>query len=398
MPPFLCVFLTLLQIWPMYQLRPDHNAVVASNERAVPWMRPLSGKINGGLALAGGALFAETFAPAVVALDAHTGRVRWSTAVPNVVMTTPIVSDGLVIVGTGTSDVLVQPGPLVWGRPGGDKVIALDARTGRIRWRRSTLGEDMPSPALVRIGLQDAIVFANGDNHLRALSVRDGHPIWMRAVRGIDSMSSAASDGNRVYLLVGSGMHSGLHDRILAIDPRNGNTLWSAPFGNADCSPTVAYGRVFVEGSAGDARGGFNDVAAVDQLNGKLRWRWYSGYGTFTSRGSDEEAIAGLASDGAFYESIPATNQFMAFDAFSGRVRWAMRTNAAVKMSAVEAGGRLYFGDTGNTFYVVDARTGRTISRHRFPSYFTASPPLIVGGTLYIANDDVVRAIPLSSW
>src|SRR5581483_2518459 len=100
---------------------------------------------------------------------------------------------------------------------------------------------------------------------------------------------------------------------------------------------------------------------------------------------------------GAFYESIPATDEFIAFDARSGNVRWKIHTAAAVKMSAVERNGRLYFGDTGHTFYVLDARSGHIISRTQYSSYFTVSSPLIVGDTLYVANNDVVRAIQLGN-
>lgn len=64
-------------------------------------------------------------------------------------------------------------------------------------------------------------------------------------------------------------------------------------------------------------------------------------------------------------------------------------------MSAVEKNGRLYFGDTGGTFYVVDAGSGRVLSRRMFPPFFSVSSPVIFGNTLYVANAETVRAIPL---
>jgi outer membrane protein assembly factor BamB len=395
----LAALLAAATVWPMYQYRADHNAVFASARAPVRWATRLGGKINGGLAFDRGVLFVESFDKRLSALDARSGRVLWSTPVSNIVMTTPIVADNLVIVGTGTSRVLTQTAThLVWGRPQGDEIVALDEGTGRVRWRRSTIGEDMPSPVLVNIAGTDAIVFANGDDRIRAWAVRDGHTIWERGVDGIASMSSAALDGGRVFVVVGDGSHSGTQDRLLAVDPQTGRIIWGAPYGNADCSPAIAGGLVFVEGSNSDASraqpNAFNDVDAVDESTGKMRWRWYSGYGTFTNAGSDEEGVAGLAADGAFYEGIPATNEFVAFDGRSGRVRWKMRTAAAVKMSAIEQNGRLYFGDTGGTFYVVDAKSGRVISRRSYPSLFSISSPVIFGDTLYIANDDVVRAIP----
>lgn len=399
---FPAALLAAASLWPMYQYRADHNAAFPSSLAPVSWTRRLGGKINGGLAFAGGALFVESFDRRVSALDARSGRVLWSTAVPGVVMTTPIVADRLVIVGTGTSSVLTQTASkLIWGRPQGDEIIALDEGTGAVRWRRSTIGEDMPSPAIVNIRGTDAMVFANGDDHVRAWAVRDGRTLWERAVDGIASMSSAAVDGGRVFVVIGDGSHSGTRDHLIAIDPSNGRIVWGAPYGNADCSPTIAGGLVFVEGSNSDSNharpNAFNDIAAVDEATGKVRWRWYSGYGAFTSAGSDEEGVAGLAADGAFYEAIPATDEFIAFDAHTGGVRWRLHTVAAVKMSAVESDGRLYFGDTGKTFYAVDARSGRVIWRRAYGSYFTVSSPVIIGNTLYVANGDVVRAIPLGT-
>jgi outer membrane protein assembly factor BamB len=396
----LAALLAAVSTWPMYQYRADHNAVFPSFQRPVSWSKTLGGKVNGGLAFDRGVLFVESFDKRVSALDARDGRLLWSTPVSNIVMTTPIVADHLVIVGTGTSRVLTETARrLVWGRPQGDEVVALDEGSGRMRWRRRTIGEDMPTPALVNIRGTDAIVFANGDDHIRAWSVRDGHTIWERAVDGIASMSSSALDGGRVFVVIGDGSHSGTQDHLIAIDPQAGRIVWGAPYGNADCSPAIAGGMVFVEGSNSDAShaqpNAFNDVEAVDERTGIIRWRWYSSYGNFTNTGSNEEGVAGLAADGAFYEGVPATNEFIAFDGRTGRIRWRLHTSAAVKMSAVEKNGRLYFGDTGGTFYVVDAQSGIVAARRAYPWLFSVSPPVIFGDTLYVANDHAVRAIPL---
>lgn len=388
-------------MWPMYQHAPDHNAVFAGAQ-AYRWRRAFGAKINGGLALSDGTLYVESFDGRLTALDARTGKPHWSAQTGGVVMTTPIVADGVVVAGTGTSRVLTQSADrVVWGNAGGDAIVAFDARSGRERWRYSTIGEDMPSPALVRTGRGDAIVFANGDDHIRAVLLRSGAVVWKRAVNGIASMSSAAYDRGAVFVVIGGPANSNVHDSVLAVDPQTGRVLWSAPYGNADCSPAVAGGRVFVEGSAAQSgppdRNAFNVVYALSEGSGRLRWSWYSKLGTFTGTGSDEEAIAGLAAGGMLYQSIPATNQFAAFDARTGALRWIERTRAAVKMSAVLDAGTLYFGDTGNTLYALDARTGKVLSRRRFPSYFTTSPPVISGRTMYVANDTAVYALPLGT-
>ncbi|MGZ3516616.1 MAG: outer membrane protein assembly factor BamB family protein [Vulcanimicrobiaceae bacterium] len=389
--------------WPMYQLRPDHEAVLPGAAQAVSWQRRLGGKINGGLAVVGDTIFVESFDGRVTALDATNGHVRWSRAVGGVVMTTPIVADGIVVVGTGTSNTLIEkPSRTIWGRPGGDSIVGLEARNGRILWTQRTIGEDMPSGALVRIGNTDAIVFANGDNHLRALAIRDGRLLWSMPIPGIATMSSAAQSNGRIYVVVGQSAISHRPDELIALDARTLRMLWHAPYGNADCSPTVADGEVFVQGAgaaSSPATGAtaYNDVAAVDSLTGKLRWRWFSGLGRFTNVGSDERGIAGLDVDGTLYQAIPATSRFTAFENRTGAMRWQIRTDAPVKMSAVKHDGKLYFGDTGHTLYAVDAGTGRIIARRSYPTYFSVSSPVIVGSTLFIANNDTVRAIPLQS-
>lgn len=379
-------------IWPEYQFLPGNNAVIARPKTAVSWTRKLGGKINGGLAIQDGVLFVESFDKRVTALDARTGAVKWSTQVDNVVMTSPVVADGLVVVGTGTNQILRGSWySAIWGRPQGDAIIALDVKTGRIVWRYRTVGEDMPSPALARVNGEYVVIWANGDHHVRAVRLRDGHLLW-QIPAGISTMSSATVDRGFAYVLAGH--------RTWKIDPATGRVAWQTRVGNPDCGPTFAYNTVFVEGSeagmnpnaAGIIRGR-NEVDAVDAGTGKIRWHWQSARGAFTQRGSNEQAIAGMAAGGTLYQAVPATSTFVAFDARTGRIRWRLRTAAPVKMSAVEKNGRLYFGDTGHTFYTVDARTGRVVDRRVFPDFFSTSPPVIVGNTLYIANDDTLRAM-----
>ncbi len=386
--------------WPMYQYSPNHNAVFASAGPPHRWVFHAGGKINGGLAVVGDALYCESFSRELVALDRRSGRVLWRARLPNVAMTTPIVADGLVIVGTGKDNVLVDNGrKLVWGVPGGDEIAAFDAGTGRLRWRFKTVGEDMPSPALVRTGGRDAIVFGNGDDRIRALELRTGRLLWSTPVDGVSTMSSAVASDGVVYVL--AGVAAGMHrpDHVYAVRASDGHIVWSAPYGNADDSPVVGDGRVFVEDAqmvSGPARAdAVNDVYALDATTGHLEWVRNSGAGYFTHVGTDEEAIAAMVDRGILFQSLLAARRFAAYDTGQGRVLWAIATDGPVKMSAVAAGGRLYVGDTAGVLYTLDEGTGRVLSRRTFPKPFTCSSPVIVGSTLYISNSDTVNAIPI---
>ena len=384
----------------MYSYFPNNNAAFASDETPHSWQFASEGKINGGLAVVGNALYFESFAHDLVALDRRSGHLLWRARLPNVAMTTPIVAGGLVVVGTGKNEVAVDTGQLlVWGQPGGDEVAAFDARTGAFRWRYRTVGEDMPSPALVRVNGRDAIVFANGDDHARALDARTGRLLWSTRLDGVSTMASAVASAGIVYVL--AGVAAGMHrpDHVYAIRARDGRIVWEAPYGNADVSPAVADGRVFISDAqrlrAPADRNTVNDVFALDARTGALLWERTSAAGFLTNVGTNEEAIAGMVDRVTFFVSLPAARRFSAFSASDGRVLWSVATMAAVKMSAVALDGKIYAGDTAGVLYTIAEGSGRVLSRRRFARPFTCSSPVVVGRTLYIANDDRVFALSI---
>lgn len=384
----------------MYQYFPSHNAVFAGSEAAYRWSYDAGAKINGGLAIVGDTLYVETFAPSVIALDRRTGKPLWRTPMPNIVMTTPIVADGLVLVGTGRDQTLVHNSrTLIWGVPGGDEIAALHAGDGRIAWTYKTRGEDMPSPALVRIGSHDAIVFANGDDHVRALDVRTGKLLWSTRILGVSTMASAAAVGGTVYVVAGTSADMHLPDHVYAVRGNDGVVLWSAPYGNADDSPVVGDGKVIIEDaqtfSGPSNADALNTLYALDALTGRLAWKKQSAPGFLTSVGSSEEAIAGTIDRSVLFQSLPAARRLAAFELATGRVLWSIHTQAAVKMSAVVFGGRVYFGDNAGTFYVAAEGNGHVFRRARYDAPFTTSSPVIVGKTLYVANMERVLAMPL---
>lgn len=177
----------------------------------------------------------------------------------------------------------------------------------------------------------------------------------------------------------------------------NGVIAWTAPYGNADASPTIADGRLFVEDAqttqARPGRNAWNDVYALDAERGRLLWSYESGRGFLTRIGTSEEAIAGMLHRAVLFQSLPAARRFAAFDARTGRVLWSTRTDAAVKMSAIVFDRRVYVGDTAGVLYTLSEGDGRVLRRRRFGSFFTCSSPVIVGKTLYVAANESVLAL-----
>lgn len=393
--------------WPMYQRFPDHNAVVAHAGFAVSWQAEVGGRINGGLAVTGHTVFVDTLNGDLLALKASTGAIRWRAHVDGALMSTPIVTRGLAIVGSGMNlaaqsgaAFAYAGGPKVgappWGRPQGDHIVAFDAASGRRMWSYRTAGEDMPSPAT----LDGRVVFANGDFHAYGLDSQSGVAQWRTDLDGVSTMASATAIGPDTVLVSVCGDFRADASTI-ALRGASGAVRWRSSFGSCDASPTVGASRLFLSGSLGSKTpfgyGGRSLVTALDPRTGRLLWSYVSPLlGPYTAVASSERAITGTYADGLYFQSLVTADEMVAFTP-DGSLRWRFKTVAPVKMSPVIASGRLYVGDTSGLLYVLDAKTGRLLHARIYDRAFSTSPPVIVGKTLLVANGTSLYAIPLAS-
>jgi outer membrane protein assembly factor BamB len=387
--------------WTRYQYAATNNAVFPG-PLLTEWSFDTGGKINGGLAIVGDTLYVTSFSRKVFALDVNTGERRWSASFSNILMTTPIVADGLVFVGTGNNDTLFRDGHIICARPEGDEVVALRARDGARVWSFRTVGEDMPTPEL----LNHRLIFSNGDAHAYALDEMSGREQWSVPMPGFTTMASTALAGGNVILQAFHDAKTRVSqgpDHVLALDPQTGRVMWSAIHGNADCSPTVVASTVLCENSdeAMFPRGrvsffGTNTVTAYDANTGAETWHWTGDPGYFTDVGSYEYSIAAVADSGVLFQSVPTASEVVALRIRDGSLLWSFRTAAPVKMSGIVFSHYLIFGDTAGLLYAVDTQTGMVNNAIAFETPFATSSPVLVGKTLFIANGSSVLAIPLS--
>jgi len=352
-------------------------------------------------------------------------------------MNTPIIDDNIAIVGTGTAHVL-RDSSTYWvaGRKAGDEIAGLDRRTGRILWTFHTVGEDMPTGALVKTSGGEQFVFTGGDDHIYGLNPKTGRLLWKQRAYGIDGMAPLTVAGGLVLginTLGDSGYFKNVANggnpdlawgRSWAIDPdAQGRYVWKIPYGVADASITVGGGTAFIQGFAlvnptgklaanlanrvgwGAFANSIADfstiVTAVDLHSGARLWSFKSSPGPNLTVGSAAFSSEGLYHDGIAYEPLAFARQFAAFDARTGRLLWKIDTRYPVKTGAVFCRGRIYFGDSGGFFYVVRARTGTVehILHFEGPPYhsgFAKAPAVIVGNTLFVSNSHYVMALRLS--
>lgn len=178
-----------------------------------------------------------------------------------------------------TSELVAYGGHMEYERTGSDPepgegaggVVALDAATGRERWRTPVGGTQMP------VTVADGTVFAapdkvrtstsehqqDGTYPLVALDADDGSVEWKFEARNTFYCSPAAT-AERVYF--------GLKGSVWAVRTSDGTPAWSQSVERhvERFSPLVVGGRVLVGDM--DPRQGRSALSAYDAATGDLRW------------------------------------------------------------------------------------------------------------------------------
>jgi polyvinyl alcohol dehydrogenase (cytochrome) len=195
-----------------------------------------------GVTVVGDTVFAESDAGFVYALDAVTGRLRWRARVDNAAMGNPIVVDGRVFVGSGDT-----------GFAFSQVMRAMAGETGPLvrglSWAGVYAFDAKDGKQLWRFGTpgenmpsqcysDGALYFANGDGHFYSLDPATGKANWITDIGGFDSMSSC--------LVVDGKVVAGFTDpnNLVAVDAKTGAIAQRTDFPNVantgmgDNSPT----------------------------------------------------------------------------------------------------------------------------------------------------------------
>lgn len=290
------------------------------------------GRITGSPALSGGVLYVPlsaseesqgnvgaysccTFIGAVVALDAATGRQLWRQAILDetphptrlnaagtqmygpaggAIWSAPTVDAkrGLLYVATGDSYTEVD-------HPTSDAIVAMDLKTGGIRWANQVLARDNymsgtvngplgergpdydfgASPALVTLpGGRDLLVTGNKSSIVYAMDPDTGKTVWQTPRLGSGGASGGvewgqATDGRIVYAPLADRPERG-RPGLVALSVADGKPLWrvdapkiavcNVPSGR--CSPAFSQAATAVPGAvfAGSQDGHLRVYAAAD--------------------------------------------------------------------------------------------------------------------------------------
>lgn len=178
------------------------------------WRAATGQVISGGVGSDGRLVAVGTAKGEVLALDAASGKILWTTRVSSEVLAPPAIADGLVVVRSGDA-----------------RIVGLEAADGKRRWMYQ---RNVPALALrsyasvLNAGKTIYVGFAGGK--LVALASNNGSTVWEATVaspkgtteleRITDVISSPVLAGNAVCAVAYQG-------RVACFDVNAGNQLWS---------------------------------------------------------------------------------------------------------------------------------------------------------------------------
>lgn len=340
------------------------------------WMRRTGGPVSSTPAVAGGRVFALSYDGRLYALDVADGQVLWTFAtagerrfearglhgqlpksqtfadVFDVYLSSPVVADGVVYFGSGDGH-----------------VYAVDAASGRLRWKHRTADVVHASPALA-----DGMVFVGSwDGGLYALDAASGTLRW-RFQGGLDPLifnqqgfqsSPAVADG---IVYVGS-----RDAHVYALDARSGVERWRFSTGMSwvNSSPAVAHGQV-VFATSDSARWHVLDAASGRPLQ----------------QHPTEAFVFGSPLVAADTVLMPVLNgSLQARDRASGAALWTWRTDAA----RANAGWVLTPDHRFNAPWLFPGSWHDAVAQgaqRQFSVGALFGSPLVVDGVVYIGSAD----------
>jgi outer membrane protein assembly factor BamB len=323
--------------WPMYRFDPTRQGN-AEKMLVEPPYKPLWFFRAGALvefppAVAYGKLYFANSKGVLFAVDISHVRTVWAYRAHRCTAASPAVDNHTVYMA------FMNTPPCNATRSGLDgEVVALNADTGKIRWRLR-IGPTESSP-LVDHG---TVYVGDWNGKLWALSAASGATRWTFQA-GDKIKDGVALAGGRVYF--GSYDH-----HVYALNAKTGKLVWQASaqqrLGNRGtfyATPAVAYGRVYIGSTDGK-------VYSFGATSGKIRWSHGTGGYVYSSAAVYDQRVFA----GSF------TGDLYAFNAATGDVLWKYRTNGPISGSPIVVNGLVYVSSLRGRTYALDPKTGKLV-------------------------------------
>jgi outer membrane protein assembly factor BamB len=269
---------------------------------------------------------------------------------------------------------------------------ALDAATGKPRW---SIGSSF-KPASVAFAAGGGMVLcsgvdANGVDNITALSAATGHLLWSAPAYVGDPNGGAGPwlifADTAVYALIGlPGSHAVYRDDVvLALDGRTGARKWMSRLPPMAMAMAVADGIVYA-GSALGPQSVSGEVVALDGVTGARRWSARVGAPVAAL------AVTGGVVAGCWDYLIPGPQPLMyGLNAVDGRILWQRDLGAVLPIIAAADGLVFAFAAANGGLLAVDALTGKLLWKHTAGGQYP-SALVVAGDAVYAGYLNSVRA------
>lgn len=341
-------------------------------------------------AVSGTTAYVGTNNSQLYAVNLLTGSVKWAVGLPNMVMTTPLLDQGLVVVGLGNNVFRSYNQSQGWIRGTGvNGLMAFNAQTGHEAWFYQTIGEDMATPVI-----DNGVVYdVTGGGRLVAVSLTSGKLLWSLRLKGFDSMSSPIVMGGELYVATNLYLsaYPAARSTVWAVNLTTHEVTWSRNIpvksGLSDSSIAASGSHLYVGGvpwigNQGQSTELANKLFALNRRNGKILWTHWLGSGTL--KGLDQEEVGiPLAVGQTVYQGSPVSDRVVALDASTGRVLWRRHLPTGVTANPVLLDNRILVAGMNGTLYLLSPSSGRILSKDPL-SFGRIGPaaPLIVSNAL----------------
>jgi outer membrane protein assembly factor BamB len=325
--------------WPNYGYDAARTKILPGSGRLHPpfhrvWSYRQKALLEFPPAIDHGRLFVNQNDGFIVALQATSGRVRWKKRLGKLAASSPAVGHRRLWV------TLLRRND----SPTSGRVACLRQRDGKILWSRNLPSRAESSP-LVRHG---RVYFGSENGTFYALKANSGRTVWTTKVGGAIKAGAAYARGNLYF-----GDYAG---EVHAVKASSGAKVWSSGSGGNFLgrsgqfysTPAAAYGRIYV----GNTDGRMYSFSAA---SGKLAWATRTSNYFYASPAVDDVPGLGPTVYGGSYDG-----NFYAFNAKSGAVRWKHHAGGRISGGAQIVGGIVYFSDLGDRKVIgLSPKTGR---------------------------------------
>ena len=280
-----------------------------------------SSNVGGGVSIAGERTYASTGRGEVIAIEAATGKIVWRKRLPTAARAAPTIADGRLFVPTVDSEMValaVDDGTRLWSYQ------AQDAPT-------SVLG--LPSPAYA----DGLLVGGFGGGDLVAFRAATGTVAWADSLASSRGRNSAV-DFSAIHgmpVIVGNTVYAiSLGGLMLALDLRSGRRLWERDVASAE-TPCIAGDWIFLLSAD-------QQVACLNRSDGRVAWVTQLPQWENVEKQRDPIVWTGPSLAGDRLLIGGSSEQALTVSPYTGKILGTQKLDAKLSVAPVVAGGTAY--------------------------------------------------------